>query len=183
MKRDLTDMAGWSGWLGEAPPRLLQGHSPSGELHCTDLVEKRRDSGESLVNNSGLDQPRLTWDAEIDRKANSLSCHTGIPESIRQSLLCSRPGRPPSLNPVAENHQEHHKPEPQFRWIGIQQHDQQNKLRNQPGKFLTKQGTQCHEQSEHQRGVPGCRRNGRSQKRSMRKVRKPPVMERSPGRT
>ena len=142
-------------WRG-LPPRLLQGHSPSGELHCTDLVEKRRDSGESLVNNSGLDQPRLTWDAEIDRKANSLSCHTGIPESIRQSLLCSRPGRPPSLNPVAENHQKHHKPEPQFRWIGIEKHDQQNKIRNQPGKFLTKQGTQCHDNQNIREGYPAA---------------------------
>ena len=145
MKRALADMAGWSEWLGGAPPRLLQGHSPSGEPRCTDLVEKLRGSGESPVNNSGLDQPRLTWDAEIDRKANSLSCHTGIPESIRQSLLCSRPGRPPSLNPVAEDHQKHDKPEPQFRRIGIEQNDQQNKFRNQPGKFLTQERTECHE--------------------------------------
>ena len=45
---------GWLEWMtGGSAPRLLQGHSPSGELHCTDLVEKLRGSGELLVN--GLD--------------------------------------------------------------------------------------------------------------------------------
>ena len=35
--------------LGVLPPRLLQGHSPTGEPHCTALVQKPRSSGESLV--------------------------------------------------------------------------------------------------------------------------------------
>ena len=169
MKSDLIDMAGSTGWLGKAPPRLLQSHSPSGELHCTALVEKSRASGEALVKHSDPGQSRVV------EFRQSLA--------IRRALLRRRPGGPPTFDPVAEDHQKHHQPEPQFRRIGIQQHDQKNNFRNQPGKFLAQERTQCHERSEHQSGVPGCRRNGRSQRRSMRKVRKPPVMERSPGRT
>jgi len=37
---------------GVLPPRLLQGHSPSGEPHCMALVENRMGSGEGLVNGS-----------------------------------------------------------------------------------------------------------------------------------
>ena len=38
--------------MGVLPPRLLQGHSPSGEPHCTALVENGASSGETLVNGS-----------------------------------------------------------------------------------------------------------------------------------
>ncbi|KZR82591.1 hypothetical protein MITS9504_03439 [Synechococcus sp. MIT S9504] len=41
---------------GVLPPRLLQGHSPSGEPLYTALVEKPRSSGELLVNSSELSQ-------------------------------------------------------------------------------------------------------------------------------
>ena len=53
---------GWLEWIaGGSAPRLLQGHSTSGEIHCTDLVEKRRGSGESLVNNSDHRGDQHTW--------------------------------------------------------------------------------------------------------------------------
>ena len=52
MKIELTDMALRSECLGVLPPRLLQGHSPTGELPCTALVQKPRSSGEQLVNGS-----------------------------------------------------------------------------------------------------------------------------------
>ena len=35
---------------GVLPPRLLQDHSPSGDLHYIALVQTRRGSGEALVN-------------------------------------------------------------------------------------------------------------------------------------
>ena len=38
--------------LGVLPPRLLQGHSPSGEPQCMALVENRAVLGEDLVNGS-----------------------------------------------------------------------------------------------------------------------------------
>ncbi|QNI54387.1 hypothetical protein SynBIOSE41_01880 [Synechococcus sp. BIOS-E4-1] len=38
--------------LGVLPPGLFQDHSPSGEPHCKALVQKRRGSGEDLVNYS-----------------------------------------------------------------------------------------------------------------------------------
>ena len=47
-------MALKSGCLGVLPPRLLQGHSPSGEAHCTALVQNPRSSGETVVNGSEL---------------------------------------------------------------------------------------------------------------------------------
>ena len=40
--------------LGVLPPRLLQGHSPSGEPKCMALVGNRTDSGEGLVKWSAL---------------------------------------------------------------------------------------------------------------------------------
>ena len=36
--------------LGVLPPRLLQGHSPSGEPQCTVVVGMQASSGETLVN-------------------------------------------------------------------------------------------------------------------------------------
>ena len=39
-------------WWGVAPPRLLQGHSASGEPHYTALVKTPRRSGDLLVNGS-----------------------------------------------------------------------------------------------------------------------------------
>ena len=41
--------------LGVLPPRLLQGHSPSGEPQCMDLVGKGTCSGEDLVKCAALD--------------------------------------------------------------------------------------------------------------------------------
>ncbi|QNI85956.1 hypothetical protein SynPROS71_02187 [Synechococcus sp. PROS-7-1] len=38
--------------VGVLPPRLLQGHSPSGEPHYTALVQRWNSSGEILVNGS-----------------------------------------------------------------------------------------------------------------------------------
>ena len=38
--------------LGVLPPRLLQGHSPSGEPQCTVVVGMQASSGETLVNDS-----------------------------------------------------------------------------------------------------------------------------------
>ena len=66
----------------------------------------------------------------------------------RIALLLSRLGRPPPLDAIAKNHKKHDKPEPQFRRIGIEQNDQQNQFRNQPGKFLSQKRTQCHKKSE-----------------------------------
>ena len=40
--------------LGVLPPRLLQGHSPSGEPQCMAVVGNRSDSGEKLVRRSVL---------------------------------------------------------------------------------------------------------------------------------
>jgi len=39
-----------SEYLGVVPPRLLQDHSSSGDLHYTALVQNLRSSGELLVN-------------------------------------------------------------------------------------------------------------------------------------
>ena len=41
--------------LGVLPPRLLQGHSPSGEPQCMDLVGNGTCSGEDLVKWAALD--------------------------------------------------------------------------------------------------------------------------------
>ena len=40
--------------LGVLPPRLLQGHSPSGEPQCMALVENGTGSGEKQVKRSAL---------------------------------------------------------------------------------------------------------------------------------
>jgi hypothetical protein len=41
---------------GVLPPRLLQGHSPSGEPRCTVVVGMQASSGEGLVNGSKSSQ-------------------------------------------------------------------------------------------------------------------------------
>ena len=46
------DLSGRSECLGVLPPRLLQGHSPSGEPQCMALVGMQASSGETLVNDS-----------------------------------------------------------------------------------------------------------------------------------
>ena len=51
-------------WMvGGVAPRLLQDHSPSGELPCTALVQKPRSSGESLV--IGLEEFSWSVDQEL----------------------------------------------------------------------------------------------------------------------
>ena len=65
---------------GVKPPRLLQGHSPTGEPHCTALVQTSRSSGEVLVN--GSEPPASLGLAHPEAGA----AHD--PRKLRLCLLC-----------------------------------------------------------------------------------------------
>ena len=61
------------------PPRLPQGHSPSGDPQCMEVVWMQASSGDVQVNGSEPSQVLTPWSLSLPREPNQLPSAKSVP--------------------------------------------------------------------------------------------------------